>query len=383
MKKMIALLLALVMVLALAACGGDDQTTGQPSDGGAAEPAPAPADENKTDDAPAPAEDKTEDAPEDAPAPAPSSEGLEIGVNIQEFSNAYLTDMRNGLQATADSMGITLDIADGQSSEVTISGNIDLFLTKGYEILAVNMMNTTSAPDILSKTEPAGVPVVFFNVEPEADVLAGSPTSYYVGAQAADSGTMQGEALVQYWNSNPDADRNGDGVMQYVMIQGDPGHQDSILRTEYSVKAITDAGIEVEMVATDVANWARADGQDVMARILAAHDDIEAIICNNDEMALGAIEALKAGGYLTNGGTFIPVVGVDCNEEAKIAIQDGTMYASVFNDAKGQADAVVKLCALIAKGETPTSENLGYELDGQYVWVPYIPVTIDNLNEIG
>ena len=59
------------------------------------------------------------------------------------------------------------------------------------------------------------------------------------------------------------------------------------------------------------------------------------------------------------------------------------MYASVFNDAKGQADAVVKLCALIAKGETPTSENLGYELDGQYVWVPYIPVTIDNLNEIG
>ena len=306
-----------------------------------------------------------------------------IGVNIQEFSNAYLTEMRNGLQATASELGLTLDIVDGQSSETVISNNIDLFLTKGYEILAVNMMNTTSASDILEKTSRDGVPVVFFNVEPEADVLAANPGNYYVGAKAEDSGVMQGEALVSYWNNVEGADRNGDGVMQYVMIMGDPGHQDSILRTEYSVKAITDAGIEVQEVANDIANWARADGQDVMARIIAAHDDIEAVICNNDEMALGAIEALKAAGYLVDGGTFIPVVGVDCNDEAKIAIKEGTMYASVFNDAYGQADAVVKLCKLIADGEEPTTENLGYEMDGQYVWVPYIPVTLDNLDSIG
>ena len=306
-----------------------------------------------------------------------------IGVNIQEFSNAYLTEMRNGLQKTADELGLTLDIVDGQSSEAVISNNIDLFLTKGYEILAVNMMNTTGAADILEKTSRDGVPVVFFNVEPEADVLAANPGNYYVGAKAEESGVMQGEALISYWNSAEGADRNGDGVLQYVMIMGDPGHQDSILRTEYSVKTITDAGIQVEEVAKDVANWARADGQDVMARIIAAHDDIEAVICNNDEMALGAIEALKAAGYLVDGGTFIPVVGVDCNAEAKIAIKEGTMYASVFNDAYGQADAVVKLCKLIADGEEPTSENLGYTMDGQYVWVPYIPETTENLDTIG
>ena len=306
-----------------------------------------------------------------------------VGVNIQEFSNAYLTEMRNGLQKTADELGLKLDIVDGQSSEAVISNNIDLFLTKGYEILAVNMMNTTGASDILEKTSRDGVPVVFFNVEPEADVLAANPGNYYVGAKAEESGVMQGEALISYWNSAEGADRNGDGVLQYVMIMGDPGHQDSILRTEYSVKTITDAGIQVEEVAKDVANWARADGQDVMARIIAAHDDIEAVICNNDEMALGAIEALKAAGYLVDGGTFIPVVGVDCNAEAKIAIKEGTMYASVFNDAYGQADAVVKLCKLIADGEEPTSENLGYTMDGQYVWVPYIPVTTENLDTIG
>jgi len=291
--------------------------------------------------------------------------------------------MRNGMTDTAAELGVTLDIADGQSSEPVINNNIDLFLTKGYKILAVNMMNTTQAPSILEKTQPEGVPVVFFNVEPEADVLAAAPGNYYIGAKAEDSGTMQGEALVHYWTTVEGADRNGDGVMQYVMIMGDPGHQDSILRTEYSVKAITDAGIEVEEVAMDVANWARAEGQDVMARIIAAHDDIEAVICNNDEMALGAVEALKAAGYLVDGGTFVPVVGVDANEEAKIAIKEGTMYASVFNDARGQADAVVKLCKLIADGEEPTSENLGYTMDGQYVWVPYVPVTLDNVDSIG
>ena len=311
------------------------------------------------------------------------AEDLVIGVNIQEFSNAYLTEMRNGMTDTAAELGVKLDIVDGQSSESVINNNIDLFMTKGYKILAVNMMNTTQAPSVLEKTQPENVPVVFFNVEPEADVLAAAPGNYYIGAKAEDSGTMQGEALVNYWNTVEGADRNGDGVMQYVMIMGDPGHQDSILRTEYSVKAIEAAGIQVEEVAMDVANWARAEGQDVMARIIAAHDDIEAIICNNDEMALGAVEALKAAGYLVDGGTFIPVVGVDANEEAKLAIKEGTMYASVFTDARGQADAVVKLCKLIADGEEPTSENLGYDLDGQYVWVPYVPVTLDNVDSIG
>ena len=104
------------------------------------------------------------------------------------------------------------------------------------------------------------MPVVFFNVEPEADGLAAAPGNYYVGAKAEDSGVMQGEALVNYWNTVEGADRNGDGVMQYVMIMGDPGHQDSILRTEYSVNTIKEAGIEVEELAVDTANWARAEG---------------------------------------------------------------------------------------------------------------------------
>lgn len=311
-----------------------------------------------------------------------ASSDLTIGVNIQEFSNAYLSEMRDGLQQTADELGVTLDMADGQSDTTVISGNIDLFLTKGYKYLAINMLNTTDGADILAKTSAEGAQVVFFNVQPEDEVMEEYPDSYYVGAKAEESGTMQGEILADWWNSDPNADRNGDGVMQYVMIMGDPGHQDSILRTQYSVQALTDAGIEVEEVGNGTANWARAEGQSVMETLIAAHDDIEVVISNNDEMALGAIEALKAAGYLTDGGEYIAVVGVDCNEEAQQAIADGTMYASIYNDAYGQADAVVKLCKLLADGETPTSDNLGYDLEGQYVWVPYVAITADNLSDV-
>lgn len=364
-KKLLAVLLCAAMVVTAVGCGSSSSSSDTTE-----------AEETETEEA----AEETEEASEETAET--TTGGWTLGVNIQEFSNSFLSGMRTALQATADELGIELDMVDGESDTTVISGNIDLFLTKGYEILAINMMNTTDAADILAKTSAEGVQVVFFNVQPEDEVMEEYSDSYYVGAKAEESGTMQGEALVEWWNNNPDADRNGDGVMQYVMIMGDPGHQDSILRTEYSVAAITDAGIEVEELASVTANWARADGQSEMEAVLAAHDDIEVVISNNDEMALGAIEALKAAGYLVDGGEYIAVVGVDCNEEAQAAIEEGTMYSSVFNDGASQADAVVKLCELLHEGVTPTSENLGYDLDGQYVWVPYVAVTADNLDVV-
>ncbi len=126
--------------------------------------------------------------------------------------------------------------------------------------------------------------------------------------------------------------------------------------------------------------WDRVKGQDKMATFLAAHDNIEAVFCNNDDMALGAIEALKAQGYFT-GDKYMPVFGVDATEPGKEAIIEGTMLATSLNDAKNQGFAVVQLCDLLAKGETPTSENLGYEMDGQYVWIPYVAVSKENVDQ--
>ncbi|MGJ4849682.1 galactose ABC transporter substrate-binding protein [Bacillota bacterium Meth-B3] len=307
---------------------------------------------------------------------------LTIGASIRKYDDTFLTEMRNHMQNKADELGVSVDFTDSKADQTTQNNNIDLYLTKGYEALAINMQERSAADVVIKKAMEDSVPAVFFNTEPFAEAMGLWDKVYYVGARAEESGTMQGVALAEYWKANPEADKNGDGVIQYVMLMGEPGHQDAELRTEYSIKYLTDNDFKVECLAQDTAMWDRVKGQDKMATFLAAHPDkIEAVFANNDDMALGAIEALKAQGYFAE-GKFMPVLGVDATEAGKIAIRDGSMLATSLNDAKNQAYATVELAALLAKGETPTADNFPYTVsEGNYVWIPYVAVNAANVEE--
>lgn len=135
-------------------------------------------------------------------------------------------------------------------------------------------------------------------------------------------------------------------------------------------------------MAEDTAMWDRVKGQEKMAAFLAAAGDkIEAVLANNDDMALGAIEALKAAGYFTN-GKYIPVVGVDATAPALKELEAGTLLGTVLNDANSQGRATLNIAAALAKGETPSKEMIGFDItDGKYVWVPYKKITKENIND--
>lgn len=312
-----------------------------------------------------------------------SASALTVGVSIRKYDDTFLTEMRNHIADKAAEIGVEIDVTDSKADQTTQNNNIDLYLTKGYEALAVNMQERSAADVVIQKANMDDVPVVFFNTEPFAEALALSDKVYYVGAKAEESGTMQGVALAAYWDAHPEADLNGDGVIQYVMIKGEPGHQDAELRTEYSIKYLTDNGYKVELLAEDTGMWDRVKGQDKMATFLAAHPDkIEAVFANNDDMALGAIEALKAQGYFGEGGKYVPVMGVDATAVGKDAIKAGEMLATSLNDAKNQAYATIELAALLAKGEVPTAENYSYTVtDGKYIWIPYVAVNAENVDQ--
>lgn len=310
-----------------------------------------------------------------------SASAITIGASIRKYDDTFLTEMRNHMQAKADELGVEIDFTDSKADQTTQNNNIDLYLTKGYEALAVNMQERSAANVVIEKANADDVPVVFFNTEPEPEALAMSDKVYYVGARAEESGTMQGVALAAYWDAHPEADLNGDGVIQYVMLKGEPGHQDAELRTEYSIKYLTDNGYQVECLAEDTAMWDRVKGQDKMATFLAAHpDEIEAVFANNDDMALGAIEALKAQGYFGDDGKYVPVMGVDATEVGKEAIKEGTMLATSLNDAKNQAYATVELAKIL--GEGGDLADYSYEItDGKYIWIPYVAVDLSNVDE--
>ncbi len=301
-----------------------------------------------------------------------------VGVTIYKFDDTFMTGVRNAIEEAAQGVA-TIEIADSQNNQATQNDQVDLFLSKGVNALAINPVDRTAAGVILDKAMAEEVPVVFFNREPLAEDMAKSDTVYYVGARAEESGTMSGQIIADYFTAHPEADKNGDGIIQYVMLKGEPGHQDAELRTEYSIKAIEDAGFQVEKIAEDTAMWDRVKGQDKMAAFLAAHGDaIEAVLANNDDMALGAIEALKAAGYFSE-GKFMPVVGVDATAPAMAALKEGTLLGTVLNDADNQGKATLLLAALLGAGEEITADNFPYTItDGKYVWIPYQKVTIDN-----
>jgi methyl-galactoside transport system substrate-binding protein len=312
----------------------------------------------------------------------PSSSGKPtIGCAIYKFDDTFMTGVRNAISDAAKDKA-NVEVVDSQNSQPTQNDKVDLFITKKVNALAINSVDRTAAGIILDKGMKANTPIVFFNREPLPADMKKWDKVYYVGAKAEQSGTMSGELFLDYWKAHPEADKNKDGVVQYVMLKGEPGHQDAELRTKFSIKALTDSGLKVQKLAEDTGMWDRVKGQEKMAAFLAAQGDkIEVVFANNDDMALGAIEALKASGYF-KGGKYMPVVGVDATAPALKALEDGTLLGTVLNDAKNQGKATFNLSFILAQGQTPNKENTGYDItDGKYIWVPYKKITKDNMNE--
>ncbi|MDF2874676.1 MAG: methyl-galactoside transporter substrate-binding protein, partial [Sporomusa sp.] len=295
------------------------------------------------------------------PAPAGDKAKSVIGVAIYKFDDTFMTGVRNAISKAAEGKA-QVDIVDSQNSQPAQNDKVDLFITKKVNALAINPVDRTAASVIIDKAKKANTPVVFFNREPLPEDMKKWDKVYYVGAKAEESGTISGRLIVDYWKAHPEMDKNKDGVLQYVMLKGEPGHQDAELRTKYSVKAVEDAGIKVEKVAEDTGMWDRVKGQEKMAAFLAANGDkIEAVFANNDDMALGAIEALKAKGYFKD-GKFIPVVGVDATAPAIKALEDGTLLGTVLNDANNQGKATFNIANVLALGQTPSKENTGFDI---------------------
>lgn len=362
-KKLFALSMAVMMTASLAAC--TSKTPEEPV-----------APETPATDAEAPATDTAN----------PDFAGLSIGTCIYKYDDTFMTGVRNNMQAQADALGIGLEAVDSQGKQPTQNEQVDTFITKGLSALAINPVDRTAAGPLVEKASAAKLPIVFLNREPEKDIMDSYDKVWYVGAHAEESGTMSGEIVADYWKANTDAaDKNGDGKLQYIMVTGEPGHQDATLRTEYSVKALKDAGIDVEEIGNDTAMWDKVKATDLMKAFITSKgiDKIEAVLCNNDDMALGVVEALKAEGYNTgDAAKFIPVVGVDATAPALEAMGNGSLLGTVLNDGKNQGIATINIAANAAAGKEITTDTVGYEVtDGKYVWIPYVKVTADNYKD--
>jgi len=328
MKKKLILLLALVMILStglMAGCGGDSGGAGGGGDDGDVTP-------------------------------------FNVGVSIYKFDDNFMTLYRQEIERyfgsleTAD-VKYNVTIVDGNGDMATQTAQVDTFIAQGMDVMIINLVQSSAADVITQKAKDADIPVVYINREPSAEDMAAWDMITYVGADARQSGTYQGEIIA---NLPDGGDADGDGVVRYVMIMGDPENVDAQYRTEFSIKALTDAGIEVDNLFQQRGDWEQAKGQELAATALAQFGGkVDVIFCNNDGMALGAFQAIVAAGRTV--GEDIYLVGVDALDEAVEMVRDGRMTGTVLNDHIGQSNSAVDAAIRYLNGQ----------MNDTYIWVNY------------
>lgn len=303
-----------------------------------------------------------------------------IGVTIYKYDDNFMSVVRKDIEKEAkNSSGIQLLMNDSQNSQSTQNDQVDVMVAKGVKALAINLVDPAAAAVIISKAKSNDIPVVFFNKEPSAKALASYDKAYYVGTDSKESGVKQGELIEKHWKANAGWDLNKDGVVQFVLLKGEPGHPDAEARTKYVIEKLNQDGVKTQQLHMDTAMWDTAQAKDKMDAWLSGPNGnkIEVVIANNDAMAMGAVEALKA-----HNKSAVPVFGVDALPEALAMVKSGAMAGTVLNDAENQAKATFDMAKNLAAGK-PATEGTNYKLDGKVVRVAYVPVDKDNLAQIG
>ena len=361
-KKVTAMAMASCMILSMTACGGS-----KPAETTAA------ATEAATTEAAKEAETTAAEVKE---AAGGDYADKKVGISIYKFDDNFMTLYRTELERyLTEDLGFkkeNITIQDGKGDQAEQTNQIQNFIASGVDVMILNLVQSSSAPQVTDMCKDAGIPVVYINREPdsaEEDRWASDGiNATYVGADARQSGTYQGEEILETANKG---DINGDGKVSYIMVQGDPENVDAQYRTEFSVKALTDAGLEVEELLLQRGDWDQAKGQQIVQDALTQFGDkIEVVFCNNDAMALGALQAIDAAGRKVNEDIYL--VGVDALTEAVQDITEGKMTGTVFNDYMGQAKTAADMAVKFLNGETVDPVNM----------VDYVKVTPDNAKDI-
>lgn len=295
-----------------------------------------------------------EEAATEAPA---AEEPITIGVSLYA-RDQFISTLEQGILAAAEAAGVTVDSQEANNDTQKQAEQVRMFATKGYDVMIVNLVDTSTAETIIA--EAGDIPIIFVNRRPSDDLLVEGKYAY-VGSQEYDAGKMQAEFLANFFAGRTDP-------INYVLFMGQLGLENTQQRTESVKTELTNAGFTLNAVFEDTANWDRATAMDKMQTILGTGATFDCVICNNDEMALGVIEALKAGGIDL---TKVPVVGIDATDMACQSVKNGEMAMTVFQDAAGQGSKCIEFAIKAANGE----------LTDLFGWVPFMPVTIDNVDQ--
>ena len=307
---------------------------------------------------------------------------LRVGVITYSQDDPFINGLTDELKVQLKAMEnkqrrIIVSTKSGNDDQQEQNEKVEEMIDAGCDVLCINLVDRTAPSRIVRMARNEDIPVIFFNREPVREDLMQWEKLYYVGCDAEQSGIMQGEIAAEYINSHPEVDKNEDGKIQYVLLEGEAGHQDAISRTEYSVKTLMKNDVILEKLSYQLADWNRGQAENRMNRLISQYGkEIELVISNNDEMALGAVEAYRTVGYAREDW---PVIfGIDGLEDALKAVKAGEMQGSILNDRVDQAKEMAKMAVKLFEGEDFDQKNLK---EGRYYFSEYQKVDSSNIDE--
>lgn len=286
-------------------------------------------------------------------------------------------DINDDSETRLIKLEVSVTIRDAAGVQKNQNDQVEELIDEGCNILCVNLVDRADPSEIIDLARESEVPIIFFNREPVAEDLRQWEKLYYVGADAKQSGKLQGELAVEMIEENPQIDKNKDGKIQYVVLEGEMGHQDAIIRTENAVNTLKENGIEVEKLSCKIANWNRAQAQNRMEQIIGEYQNkIELVLGNNDDMALGAVDAYKKLNYTS--AALPAFMGIDGTEAGLQGVENQELWGTVYNDKEGQAKAMAELAAALFTREG--MEDIHFQNE-KYVYLPYYKVTAENVSK--
>lgn len=296
---------------------------------------------------------------------ATSAQAEEIGVTMALFDDNFLTVLRNGMDDYAGTLDdVDIQIEDAQNDVGRQLNQIQNFISSGVDAIIVNPVDTDATIAMSNAAAEANIPLVYVNREPvNVDDLPENQA--FVASDEKESGTLQTQEICRLLRE----DGKEDGA-DIVVMMGELSNQAARMRTQDIHDVIaTDECSFMNIVEEQTANWQRNQATDLMTNWLSAGVEFDALISNNDEMAIGALQAMKAAGISMDE---MLVGGIDATQDALAAMEAGDLDVTVFQDAAGQGEGAVDTALALARGE---------ELENQKVYVPFQLVTPDNMDE--
>lgn len=283
----------------------------------------------------------------------PDSEMLKIGIAVYNLEDPYMAEMTEDLEKKLeDSFGkkdtkLRYEILDAEGSKEKQSRQMDYLLNQNIDILVLNPVDPASVSNVLDQAHKKEIAVILFNREPNMEDMNVGDRIWYVGSDGQLAGRLQGEMLIGAWNQEPgNIDRNQNGKIDYLMVEGEPAHYDTIRRTSAFIERTADE-IPMNLLADFSADWNRERAYEEM-HLLSGDvvSGIEAVICNNDDMALGIYDFYKER------ADEIPlIIGINDNEEVHELVDSGILYGTVGLNQEKQVDDIIRIIENLYRGE--------------------------------